>query len=167
MQPIETSRLRIRLLTIADAAQVLKLVNTEGFITHIGDRGVRDESQAKQYLEQGTLASYEQHGFGMFAVEDRATGEWLGQAGLIKRDHLPFPDIGYALLPQYEGQGFATEAAMAVLKWAKQQGLKQLYGVISPSNQASANVLQKLGFTSQGLIDWQPDEQVMLFQRAL
>ncbi|WP_394203591.1 GNAT family N-acetyltransferase [Shewanella waksmanii] len=164
---LETERFIIRRLTLDDAEHVLALVNSPGFIKNIGDRGIRDLAQATIYLQQGTLASYQQHGYGMFAVEDKHNGDWLGQVGLIKREHLPYADLGYALLPQFVGKGVATEAAKAVVDWAKAQGMQQLLGVITPSNRQSANVLTKLGFQPEGLIDWPDDDQVMLYRAHL
>lgn len=167
---VETARLRLRRLEAdRDAAAMLVLLNDPGFLTHIGDRGVRDEAQARTYLADGTVASYAAHGFGLYAVERRGDEAWIGVAGLVLRPALPAPDIGYALLPQYRGHGYAREAAQAVLDHAR-DGLKlpRLCAIVSPGNAASARLLEALGFRGQGTVRIAPETaDVLLYARDL
>ncbi|WP_369977795.1 GNAT family N-acetyltransferase [Xanthomonas bundabergensis] len=149
---IETPRLRLRLLEPErDAASMLALLNDPGFLAHIGDRGVRDEAQARHYLADGAVLSYAQHGFGLYAMERRDDGAWLGVAGLVLRPTLPCPDLGYALLRPYEGHGYASEAARAVLAYAQDTlALPRLCAIVSPDNARSTRLLEALGFAAQG-----------------
>jgi RimJ/RimL family protein N-acetyltransferase len=98
---------------MADAAFVVELLNDPSFLQHIGDKGVRTEADACRYLETGPLASYARHGFGLLRVGLRESGEPVGMCGLLKRDWLPDPDIGFALLPRFWRRGYALEAASA------------------------------------------------------
>lgn len=146
----ETPRLRLRAMVderADDAALMLTLLNEPSFIQHIADRGVRTLDQASEYLRRGALRSYSEHGLGMYAIERKDTGELIGNAGLVRREGLDGPDIGYALLPAHVGQGLAEEAARAVMADAKQRlHLHRLLAIVNPDNTASIRLLQKLGF---------------------
>lgn len=147
----ETSRLRLRELQLPDAPFVLRLLNEPDFHRHIGDKGVRDLAQAEAYLQEGPLASYRAHGFGLWCVERRDDGERLGMVGLLRRDWLPDPDIGYALLARFAGHGYAREAAEAVCGLgARQFGIERLRAIVNPDNAASIRLLQALGFVADG-----------------
>lgn len=142
-----TPRLRVRALTAADAAFIVTLLNDASFIRNIGDRGVRTVEDALAYLSAGPLASYARHGFGLCAVDLAADGRPIGICGLLQRDTLPAPDIGFAFLPQYWSQGYAYEAALAVTADARTRlGLDTLLAIVNPDNGASIRLLERLGF---------------------
>ena len=149
---IETARLRLRELDpVRDAGAMLALLNDPGFIRGIADRGVRDEDQAREYLRGWPGAQYAQHGFGHYAIELRGDGRFLGTAGLIQRPDLALPDIGYALLSEHHGHGYAEEAARAVMAHARDAlGLRALCAIVSPGNAASVRLLEKLGLRRTG-----------------
>ena len=152
---IETERLRLRLLRDddGDAAAMLELLNEPGFHRYIGDRGVRTLEQARDCIRNGPMVSYERHGYGMYAVERRSDGAWLGNAGLVRRDGLPGPDIGYAVLSEFAGQGYAGEAARAVFAHARAGlGLQDLYGITDLDNVVSGKILLGLGMQERGVI---------------
>ncbi len=81
----KTNRLTLRELQLADAAFALRLYNEPSFLQHIGDKGVRTLADAEKNLQQGAIASYAQHGYGMWLVENQQ-GQAIGLCGLIKRD---------------------------------------------------------------------------------
>ncbi len=144
---LESSRLRIRALTEADAPFILKLVNEPGFLKNIGDKSVRTLEDARSYIRSGAMASYERHGFGLAAVELKSSGEPIGICGLLQRDTLDAPDLGYALLEQYWLRGYALEAAETILRDAGTRlGLRRVLAITSLENLASERVLEKLGF---------------------
>lgn len=144
---------------------MLALLNDPGFLRFIGDRGVRSEAQAREYIALRVLHSYALNGFGMYAIERVSDGAWLGNAGLVRRDGLPGPDVGYAVLDAYAGQGYGGEAAQAVFDHARGSlGLQHLYGIISPDNLASAAILRRLGMEQRGPIQLPGSEEwVTLF----
>ncbi|EKE68108.1 GNAT family N-acetyltransferase [Gallaecimonas xiamenensis] len=151
MNPVAQSpRLWLQLLGEKDAPFVLELVNQPAWIANIGDKGVRTLDGAKRYLAEGPLASYRQHGFGLYLVSLK-DGTPIGLCGLLKRDYLDHPDIGYALHSGHWGQGYAREAARAVLDLARQKGLGTLLAITLPQNQPSCALLETLGFSLDGL----------------
>ena len=147
MNIVNTARLSIRQLTEDDASVILSLLNSQGFLDNIGDRNVRTLEQAKAYIQAGPMASYHDFGFGLYLVELTQTGEAIGMCGLIKRPSLEHIDIGYALLPQFCGKGYASEATAAIMQYGKSLNLGPIVAIVSPHNHASKAVLMKLGLT--------------------
>jgi RimJ/RimL family protein N-acetyltransferase len=90
----------------------------------------------------------------------------IGMCGVLKRDTLDAPDIGYALLPEYEGQGYGTEIAGATLQYAfKTLGLKRILAITLADNERSVKLLNKIGFRFKEIIEIESDdEQLMLFE---
>jgi RimJ/RimL family protein N-acetyltransferase len=149
---LRTARLKLRLLDENDAPFILELVNEPGWLENIGDRGVRDLEGARRYISTGPVESYRRHGFGLWLVA-LESGEPIGMCGLIKREGLEDADIGYAILQRHAGQGYAYEAASAVLSYARDViGLEKVVAIVSPTNAASIAVLTKIGLTFQGMI---------------
>lgn len=140
-----TERLILRELTHEDAAFILVLLNSQGFIDNIGDKGVRSLADAKSYLTDGPMKSYAERGFGLYAIDLAENGFSIGLCGLIKRPSLAHVDIGYALLPQYWGKGYAFEAGCATLALAKRLNIHPVVAIVSEDNAASKVLLQKLG----------------------
>ena len=142
----ETPRLRLRHLNDADAAFILELLNEPDFIRNIGDREVRTLDDARRYIQHGPVASYNQHGFGLWLVELQNTAAPIGICGLLKRDYLNDVDVGFALRESFRGKGYAFEAASAVMQLGKRVlGLERIVAITSPDNHASMSVLRKLG----------------------
>ena len=147
MTVLETPRLRLRRLDHADAPFILRLVNEPSWRQNIGDKGVRTLEDAVRYLTEGPLAMYARHGFGLYAVTRRGDDAPIGLCGLIRRDTLPDADIGYAFLPEFWGQGYAREAAVATLDHARRDfALPRLLAMTAPHNAASIRLLEQLGF---------------------
>lgn len=141
----ETERLMLRHFSLDDAPFVMELVTDPSFIQNIRDTGVKDLDGACGYIEERLLASYAKHGFGLYLVALK-DGTPVGMCGLVKRDGLDDADIGYALLPRYWSQGYAQEAARAVMLFAREElKLRRVVGITDPDNQPSARLLQKLG----------------------
>ena len=162
---LETNRLMLRELSEEDADFILELLNEADYIIFIGDRGVRTHQNAQTYIKEKIIPSYEKNGFGLYLVEliDDATP--VGVCGLINRDGLPDIDIGYAFLASYRGNGYATEAAFAVMQLGVHTiGLERIVGITAVDNQPSINVLEKVGLHFEKLITLPGnDEEIMLF----
>lgn len=149
---LETARLRLRELADGDAGFLVTLLNDGDFLRHIGDRGVRDARDALKYLAEGPRASYAANGFGLWRVERREDGAVVGMCGLIRREALPHPDLGYAYLPAFRGQGYAVEAGAAVLRHGFEAlGLPRILAIVTEANAGSVRVLEKLGMRREGL----------------
>ena len=169
MVVLATDRLELRRLTVEDAPFILRLLNEPSFLEHIGDRGVRNIADAKQYILSGPVASYERHGFGLFLVELKAGGTPIGICGLLKRDALDDVDVGFAFVPESWSKGYAFESVSATLAYAHDtHRLKRVVAITSPENVASINLLVKLGFYFDRMV-LMPGEktEVKLFAKHL
>lgn len=166
---LETARLRLRWFTVDDAPFILELLNDPDFIRCIGDRGVRTMDQARQYIEDRLRASYAAHGFGLYAVLRTNDDTIVGMCGLIKRDELEDVDLGYALLPEHRGQGYARESGGAVLALARDTfGLGRVVAILRAENAGSIRVLEHLGMKRERTVQLQPDApELLLYGCAL
>lgn len=163
---LETGRLTLSHLSPeTDAEFILRLLNEPSFLHYIGDRGVRTLDDARDYIRHGPVKSYEQNGFGLYKVELRETGEPIGICGLVKRDTLPGPDIGFAFLPEFWNKGYAHESAAAVMQYARDVlHLDRILAIASPDNEASAKLLGKISLRFERLIKLPGDpDDVSLF----
>lgn len=162
-----TKRLLLRTITLDDASFLLALLNSPGWIAYIGDRGVYDLEQAKTYIQERFFSSYVNYGFGFWVMESLEHSLPIGICGLVKRPTLVHPDLGFAILPPYQKQGYTQEASLAVLELAVQQyQLTQVDAIVLPTNTASIGLLQQLGFVFKDCIkeegenlerySWQP-----------
>jgi len=163
---LETKRLRLRhLAPDLDAEFILELLNDPSFIRYIGDKGVRDLEAARRYIVDGPVKSYEAHGFGLNLVELKTNATPIGICGVLKRDTLPDPDIGFAFLPAYWNQGYAFESAMGVMDHARETlKLSRILAITSPDNEASQKLLNKIGLRFDRLVKLTDDApEVTLF----
>jgi [ribosomal protein S5]-alanine N-acetyltransferase len=147
-----TERLVLREFTDDDAAFYLELVNSPGWIAAIADFGVRDLAAARERLHRTVIAAYDTHGFGFWRVELRSGATPIGLCGVIHRDGLDHPDLGYALLEPFWGNGYAREAArasIAVVTGTYRVGT--LCAFTAPDNPRSAALLLDCGFRDEGL----------------
>lgn len=168
MKILETKRLILREVIENDAEFMLDLLNQPSFIKYIGDRGVRTTEEAKDFIETRYRKSYRDHGYGLYTVELKETGESIGVCGFVKRDTLPESDIGFAFLPQFEKKGYAFESAEAVLKYGKETlNLKRILAITTQDNESSGRLLEKLGFKFEQLIEMPNDEILKLFSTDL
>ncbi|MEM1117808.1 MAG: GNAT family N-acetyltransferase [Bacteroidota bacterium] len=144
---LRTERLALSAFTEADAPFLVRLLGDPGFLRFIGDRGVRTEADARAYVAEGPRASYAAHGFGLWRVDRLGDGTSIGMCGLLQRDVLDAPDLGYAFLAEHTGQGYAREAASATLAYARAPlGLETVYAYTVADNVRSVALLTDLGF---------------------
>jgi RimJ/RimL family protein N-acetyltransferase len=155
---LETNRLLIRRLDADDAAFILRLVTDPAWLRFIGDKGIRTLEDAREYIQNGPVTMNRRLGFGLYLVENQADGQPMGICGFIRRDGLDDVDLGFALLPEYRGQGYAFEAAAALMVYgASVLGLSRVAAITTPENDASAKLLEKLGFRFDRVIRLAPD----------
>ena len=153
MSIIRTPRVSLRELDFGDAEFILELLNEAGFIRYIGDKAVRTLADARDYILQGPMDSYARNGFGLYATCLRVTaadgapaGTPIGICGLVKRDGLTDPDVGFAFLSRYWSRGYAVESAAAVVAHAREVlNLARIVAITSPDNAQSIAVLEKIG----------------------
>jgi ribosomal-protein-alanine N-acetyltransferase len=161
---LSTDRLTLRLPAEADADFFVRLLNDADWLRFIGDRGVRNPADARSYIEEKLLASFRQHGFGLWVVESRADGKALGICGLLKRDTLDDIDVGFAFLPEARGVGYGTEAARRVLEFAAADlGLSRIVAITVPANAPSARLLERLGLSCERTMVGEAGDELLLF----
>jgi len=162
---LETERLILREMNDDDAAFMLEIVNVPEFIKYVGDRGVRTVDDAVKYVNDGPVASYAEHGFGLWLVELRDTGEKLGICGFVKRDNLDDVDIGFGFLPRYWSKGYAYESAIAAMEYGRNTlGFARIIGVTSQDNKSSVRLLEKIGLKFERMVQMAEGErEIQLF----
>lgn len=144
---LETERLILREFTLNDTGFIVALLNSEGWLKFIGDRNVHSDTDAQNYLTSGPFKYYQELGFGLYGLVLKEDDQLIGMCGLLKRTYLDFPDIGFALLPEYSGKGYAFEIAQATVKYGfGVLGFKRLMAIAAPDNTSSIRLLEKLGF---------------------
>ena len=159
-----TERLVLRRITPDDAPFILELLNEPSFLEFIGDKGVRNLDDARHYILTGPVASYDRHGFGLYLVLLKPGDVPIGSCGLLQRNILPDVDIGYALRPAFWGQGYAFEAASAVLAHGREVfGLRRIVAIASPANAASKALLEKLGLRYERTLSLSSENDTDLF----
>lgn len=160
-----TERLVLRHAEAGDAAFMFRLMNDPGWLANIGDRGIRTEEDARAYL-MGYRAGYALNGWGMYVVADRESGTAIGVCGLLKRPWMDDVEVGFALLPEVRGAGYAFEAARAAMDLGiGKYGMTRLAATVLPTNAVSLRVLEKLGLRPVGRVT-PPDSGVELLLYA-
>lgn len=169
MKVIETSRLYLKAAALDDDVFVLELLNTPKWIRFIGDRDVNTVEEARTYIENRMLPAMETNGFGNYVLIGKEDGKKMGTCGLYTREGFEGVDIGFAMLPEFEGKGYMYEAAIKLKELALTDfGLSKLNGITLPENTASRNLLEKLGLTLQRTIRLPNDpEDLLLYSAAL
>jgi len=123
-------------------------MNTPKWINNIGDRNVYSIAEAEEYIETRMLPQFRELGFGNYFIKLKATGELIGCIGIYNRPVLKGYDLGFALLPRFEKQGYALEASTCLIRAARNIfRLTTLSAITIPSNLDSQRLLEKLGFT--------------------
>jgi RimJ/RimL family protein N-acetyltransferase len=169
MFTLETERLTLRHLSPeTDVEFILRLLNEPSFLQYIGDKNVHTLEDAREYIRNGPAKSYEENGFGLYRVGLKENERAIGICGLIKRDTLPDPDIGFAFLPEYWNQGYAYESAAAVMRHARDVlRFDRILAITSPDNKPSGRLLGKIGFRFERLVRLSEDTaEVKLFTTA-
>ena len=145
---LATDRLILSRMTFDDCEFVIELLNEPSFLEYIGDRGVRNLQDAREYLKKGAIDSYETHGFGLFLVTHRDTHTLLGICGLVVREEFDHPDLGFAFLERHWSNGYAYESSLAILEFAEEKlGLPVVIAMADEDNESSLALLDKLGFS--------------------
>ena len=166
---LETARLFLRRVTLDDADLLLAVWNDPAFIRNVGDRGVRTIEGAQEAMKGGALKLYADHGYGPYAMALKSDGSRIGICGLFKRDNLDYPDIGFGVLPEFCGNGYAGEASFAVMAHARDDlGIEELTAIVSPDNAPSIGLIEKLGLAFSKMITMPgEDEEICLYSKSL
>ena len=167
---LQTKRLALSEATVDDAHFFMELMNSSNWLPHIGDRGIDDIKKAESYIEDSLLNSYRKNGFGLYKVLLKPLLEPVGICGFVKRDYLEHPDIGFAILPKFEGKGYMSEAALATISYGFEVlKFQTILAVTTEENQGSKKILDKIGLEYVKRIEEKKDrpEFLLYSKRAL
>jgi RimJ/RimL family protein N-acetyltransferase len=153
---IETARLRLRPLDMADA-DALNAIQSDPHHMRFYPHPFSIQ-ESREWIEK-MQERYERDGFALLAVEDRETGEFLGNVGPVVQhvDEVDEVELGWSITPARARQGIATEAASACRKWAfAALPIDHLISLILPDNTPSRGVAENLGMTVWKQVPWGP-----------
>src|SRR5436190_8096080 len=142
---IETERLLLRSFSADDLDAFASLNADPDVMRYIGDGKPQGKEQTEIRLN-AVLDHWEQHGFGLFTVLEKESGEFAGFCGLKYLDTSSEIEVGYRLAKKFWGRGLATEAARASLHYGFEElALDRIVAVVQPENAASCRVIEKIG----------------------
>jgi len=146
---IETPRLLLREFTIDDARAVFEFGSHAEVSRYTGDAGsIESLEDARSVIENVWQAEYRKYGYARWALVHKGDNRVIGFCGIKFLGELGLLDLGYRMLPEYWGQGLATEAARATLDYARDElGLSRIIGDAVVENIASNRVLLKMGMS--------------------
>jgi len=139
---IETDRLTIRPIALTDAAFIIELVNTPGWIEFIGDKKISDRTGAEKYIQK----ILNNHDYYYCVFELKSNAQPIGLVTFLNREKYDHPDIGFAILPDYMRNGYAFEASRRYLEEiVESKKHENIIGITIPGNVKSIRLLEKLG----------------------
>lgn len=145
MKITETKRLIIRQLELDDTEFILELVNSPNWIEFIGNRGIDTLALAKLYI-LNQMEDYDKNGFSLYVMILKENKTPIGLCGFLQREYLDNTDIGFAILPNYEGKGYTFEACQAIIEYGiNVLKLNSIYAITSQKNIKSQKLLKKIG----------------------
>ncbi|WP_419869289.1 GNAT family N-acetyltransferase [Chryseobacterium sp. CT-SW4] len=160
----ETERLILRPMSLEDASFIFDLYNQAKFIKYIGDRNIRSLSDAEKYIKDRFLPQFEKLGYGNYLITIRETEEKIGGVGIFERAGLDVVDIGFSLLENFEGKGYAYEAAQKIKEVGMEKfGLKKISAITTKDNISSQKLIQKLGLKYQKNVTLPDDDEELLY----
>jgi RimJ/RimL family protein N-acetyltransferase len=166
---VQTERISLSKFSDEDAPFIIQLLNSKGWLDFIGNRNVKTQEDALNYLNKSIYSGYNDNGFGLWKVTLNDGGVPIGMCGLLKRADLPASDIGFAFLPEYIGKGFGQEASRAVLQIAAERfKLDEVLAITDPANTKSIGLLIKSGFGfSKSVSMHEGKETLLLFSNRI
>ena len=166
MLVIETERTILKPMAVEDAPFVYELVNTKEWIENIGQRNVHSEEDAKKYIQHKMVDHYEKHGYGNFLMTRKSDNQKIGCISLYNRDDVDGVDIGFAMLPDYMGKGYAYEGAVAVRNVARNDlKISGITAFTTKENIGSQKLIEKLGLQfKKTIIFGDEKEELLLYE---
>ena len=169
---IATERLTLRPHGPEDFDDMQAMWSDPVVTRHIGGRAFsREEVWARLLRYAGIWSLF---GYGMWAVRERASGDFVGDVGFLNlcRTVVPTfgdrPELGFVLAPKAHGRGYATEAARAALDWGERAwGERETVCMIAPDNAPSIRVAVKLGYREVSRSDYMGDPVILLARRGV
>lgn len=164
MAVLETPRLTLRTMTLADTDNLLGIFSDPIAMAYYPS--TKDRAETVEWIER-IERSYAADGIGLWIVEDKATGQFLGQCGLMMQtvDGVRQPEVGYLFLRSVWGNGYAAEAAAACLDYGFTQcQFRQIIALIAPDNQQSRRVAERCGMHLDRQTTWR-DQTITVYAK--
>lgn len=150
---LETSRLLLRQFTEKDFPAFATMMANKD-VTRFINMGQAMDSQQAWRTMAAILGHWQLRGYGLWAVEEKASGRFVGRVGLINPEGWPGLELAWALDRPFWGQGYATEAAIAAGNWAfRELACDKLISLIDPDNESSRRLAQGLGQHCTGEVE--------------
>jgi RimJ/RimL family protein N-acetyltransferase len=162
----ETERLFIKPTTVEDASFIFQLLNSPKWLKYIGDRNINSIDSAAEYIKMKMIPQLKKLGYSNYTVIKKSDETKIGVCSLYNREGLEGIDIGFALLPQFEKNGFAFESTRKIIEVAyKVFKIKDIVAITIKENIESQNLLRKIGFKFKKIIKLPNDlEDLLLYK---
>ena len=164
---LRTDRLTLRAQGVADFDAVARLWGDPQVVRYIDGKPHTPAASWARLLRQ--IGHWAALNYGYWAVTERETGAYLGQAGFAdhKRGIDPaldgLPEAGWVLTPEAQGRGLATEAMAVALAWAdSERDWPRTFCILDPQHCASERVAEKLGYKRVGVVQWNNTETLVM-----
>ena len=160
----ETRRLIIKPTSIEDVDLIYLIMNSPKFIKYVGDRKINSIQDAKEYIQNKMLPQLYSEGYSNYSIILKKNKKKIGICGLYRREGIDGVDLGFGVLPEYEGFGYAYEASKQLVSVAFEEfGLQEIKAITAKKNYASQKLLERLGFKFKGLTNFFNDTEEYLF----
>jgi RimJ/RimL family protein N-acetyltransferase len=147
----QSKRLIIRPTSEQDAELIYHLMNSPKFIKYVGDRQLYSVVDAEKYIQDKILPQLHSLGYSNYSLINKKNGDKIGICGLYDREGLDGIDIGFGILPKYEGFGYAFESSSRLIKAAFEElEIPEIKAITNIENVSSQSLLVKLGFEHIG-----------------
>lgn len=154
LETLETARLRLRPFTPEDIDAYYERISSDAAVMRYLPGGQPRQRPDSEWVINYFMRHASLHGFGVWALEEKASRLLIGHAGLEYIPGAPDVEVAYTLAKAYWGRGLATEAAAASLSYGFETlNLPEIYGLAFPENAASQKVMRKLGMVYQGVTE--------------
>jgi RimJ/RimL family protein N-acetyltransferase len=151
-------------MSLEDAEFILDLYNRPKFIQYIGDRNIKTVADAENYIKNKFLPQLEKLGYGNYLVLTKEGNHKIGGVGIFEREGLDVVDIGFSLLDEFEGKGYAYEAALKVKSIGMDDfGLKKISAITVKDNYSSQKLIEKLGLKFQKYVTIPGDDEELMY----
>tara|TARA_B100001093_G_scaffold435447_1_gene433387 strand:- start:97 stop:603 length:507 start_codon:yes stop_codon:yes gene_type:complete len=149
----QSERLIIRPTLEQDAELIYQLMNSPKFIKYVGDRQLYSLEDAEKYIQEKMLPQLHSLGYSNYSLINKKNGDKIGICGLYDREGLDGIDIGFGILPPYEGLGYAFESSSRIIKAGFEElEISEIKAITNKENFSSQRILFKLGFKLKGTI---------------
>ena len=143
----QSERLIIKPTLEEDAELIYQLMNSPKFIKYVGNRQIYSVEDAEKYIQDKMLPQLHSHGYSNYSLINKKNGAKIGICGLFDRKGLDGIDIGFGILPKYEGLGYAFESSSKIIKAGFEElEIPEIKAITNKENISSQNLLVKLGF---------------------